>query len=162
VKKIALYPGSFDPITNGHVDVVYRALKVFDKIVIAVAEDSPKKSLFSVEERVSMLKEVFKSEKKVTICSFKGLLSDFVRESGITTVIRGLRMVTDFDYEFSLALMNRKQNPDMETVFFMTNESLQFVSSTMIRQIAMLGGSVKNYVPSVVEKYLIKKFVKKR
>ena len=162
MKKIALYPGSFDPVTNGHVDVVYRALKVFDKIVIAVAEDSPKKSLFSVEERVSMLKEVFKSEKKVTICSFKGLLSDFVRESGITTVIRGLRMVTDFDYEFSLALMNRKQNPDMETVFFMTNESLQFVSSTMIRQIAMLGGSVKNYVPSVVEKYLIKKFVKKR
>lgn len=162
MKKIALYPGSFDPITNGHVDVVYRALKVFDKIVIAVAEDSPKKSLFSVEERVSMLKEVFKSEKKVTICSFKGLLSDFVRESGITTVIRGLRMVTDFDYEFSLALMNRKQNPDMETVFFMTNESLQFVSSTMIRQIAMLGGSIKNYVPSVVEKYLIKKFVKKR
>jgi pantetheine-phosphate adenylyltransferase len=158
MKKAVLYPGSFDPVTNGHVDVVRRALKIFDEVHIAVARDSSKKSLFTVEERVAMLKAVFKGSRRVKISSFSGLLSTYVRVTGLKTVIRGLRMVTDFDYEFSLALMNRKQHPNLETVFLMTNESLQFVSSTMIRQIAALGGPVGTFVPAVVEKALKQKF----
>lgn len=156
--RTVLYPGSFDPITNGHVDVVRRALKIFDEVRVAVAKDSPKTPLFTVEERVELLRRVFAGERRVKVEAFSGLLSEYVRACGVTTVIRGLRMVTDFDYEFSLALMNRKQHPEMETVFLMTNEALQFVSSTMVRQIAALGGSVAAFVPPAVERALKRKF----
>ena len=161
-KRMAIYPGSFDPITNGHVDVVHRASKIFDHIVLAIVHNPSKKSLFTVEERERMIREVFKSDRKVSVESFSGLLSEFVEKKRIYTVIRGLRVVTDFDYELSLALMNQKLNPKLETLFFMTNEKFLFISSSLIKEVAQFGGDAAGYVPALVGRKLAEKFGAKR
>lgn len=157
-ERQAIYPGSFDPITNGHVDVICRASKIFDHITLAIVHNPNKKSLFTVDEREKMIREVYRSDPKVSVESFSGLLSEFVDRKKIYTIIRGLRVVTDFDYELSLALMNQKLNPKVETLFFMTNEKLLFISSTLIKEVAQFGGKVAEYVPALVGKKLAEKF----
>ena len=133
--KAAIYPGSFDPITNGHVDIIRRASRVFDRIYIGVAQNPHKKYLFTGAERKEMIRKIFKGNKKVTVESFDTLLSDYVTKKNVYVVIRGLRVNTDFDYELSLALMNKNLNKDLETVFFMTDEKLLFISSSMIKEV---------------------------
>jgi pantetheine-phosphate adenylyltransferase len=155
--KAAIYPGSFDPITNGHADIIRRASRIFDKIYVAVAQNPSKKYLFTADERQRMIRTIFKDNKKVTVESFNGLLIDYVCQRKVNTVIRGLRVVTDFDYELSLALMNKNLNKELETVFFMTDEKLLFISSSMIKEVAKFGGKVGDYVPPLVEKELKKK-----
>lgn len=155
--KAAIYPGSFDPITNGHADIIRRASRIFDRIYVAVAQNPSKKYLFTATERQQMIRTIFKDNKKVAVESFDGLLIDYVAQRKVNTVIRGLRVVTDFDYELSLALMNKNLNRDLETVFFMTDEKLLFISSSMIKEVAKFGGNVRDYVPQLVEKELKKK-----
>jgi pantetheine-phosphate adenylyltransferase len=156
----AIYPGSFDPVTNGHVDIVERALKIFDKVLVAVLENPKKDPLFPTQERVAMIKKVFQGRKEVEVKSFHGLLVEFARASGSGTVIRGLRAVSDFEYEFQMALMNRKLAPRMETLFMMPNLEYSFLSSNMVKEVFMLGGSVRGLVPGLVERKLEERFRK--
>jgi pantetheine-phosphate adenylyltransferase len=155
--KAAIYPGSFDPITNGHADIIRRASRIFDRIYIGVAQNPMKKYLFTGAERQEMIRHVFKGNKKIVVESFDGLLSDYVARKKVFIVIRGLRVVTDFDYELSLALMNKNLNRELETVFFMTDEKLLFISSSLIKEVAKFGGNIRDYVPAHVEKALNKK-----
>jgi len=155
--KIAIYPGSFDPITNGHLDILERALKLFDKVIITIARNTAKNPLFSEEERFALLQAVTKRYKNVEVDSFEGLLVDYVQQRKATAVVRGLRAMTDFEYELQLALMNRKLDEKMETVFLMPNEKYTYLSSNMVREIARLGGDVSKFVPSVVLKALRQK-----
>ncbi len=155
--KIAIYPGSFDPITNGHLDILERALKLFDKVIITIASNTAKNPLFSEEERFALLQAVTKRYKNVEVDSFEGLLVDYVQQRKATAVVRGLRAMTDFEYELQLALMNRKLDEKMETVFLMPNEKYTYLSSNMVREIARLGGDVSKFVPSVVLKALRQK-----
>ena len=157
-KKIAVYPGTFDPITLGHVSVVKRGLLVFDKIIVAVAKETQKNTFFSLEERYSMLKEIFQDEDRVEVMKFEGLLVDFVRSVGARVILRGLRTVSDFEYEFQMAGMNRRLSPELETMFLTPAEQYEFISSSMIREIAKLKGDVSSFVPKCVEERLIKKF----
>jgi len=161
-ERQAIYPGSFDPITNGHVDVISRASKIFDHIILAIVHNPNKKSLFTVDEREKMIRDVFKNDPKISVESFSGLLSEFVDRKKVYTIIQGLRVVTDFDYELSLALMNQKLNPKVETLFFMTNEKLLFISSTLIKEVAQFGGKVSEYVPALVGEKLAEKFQPKK
>lgn len=158
MKKIAVYPGSFDPITNGHIDIAERASRVFDKLIVAVAKNPRKKPLFSIEERLQMIREALSHNKKITVESFDGLLVDFLKEKGVDVVIRGLRAVSDFDYEFQMDSLNRKLNPNIETFFMMTSESYFYISSQIVKEIASFGGSVKGLVPENVMKMLENKF----
>ena len=155
---IAVYPGTFDPLTRGHEDVVRRATQLFDRVIVAVAAGHHKKNaLFSLQERLDMVKEVARAYPKVEVESYSGLLRDFVVARGGKAVVRGLRAVTDFDYEFQLAGMNRTLMPDVETVFLTPSDKYQFVSSTFVREIAMLGGEVEKFVsPSVLVRLLDK------
>ncbi len=155
---IAVYPGTFDPLTRGHEDVVRRATQLFDRVIVAVAAGHHKKNaLFSLQERLDMVKEVARAYPKVEVESYSGLLRDFVVARGGKAVVRGLRAVTDFDYEFQLAGMNRTLMPDVETVFLTPSDKYQFVSSTFVREIAMLGGEVDKFVsPSVLVRLLAK------
>ena len=155
---IAVYPGTFDPLTRGHEDVVRRATQLFDRVIVAVAAGHHKKNaLFSLQERLDMVKEVARAYPKVEVESYSGLLRDFVVARGGKAVVRGLRAVTDFDYEFQLAGMNRTLMPDVETVFLTPSDKYQFVSSTFVREIAMLGGEVDKFVsPSVLVRLLDK------
>ena len=147
---IAVYPGTFDPMTLGHEDVVRRAAQLFDRIIVAVAAGHHKKSMFTLDERVDMAREVVKPYPHVTVESFDGLMRDFVVARGAKAMVRGLRAVTDFDYEFQLAGMNRSLMPDVETVFLTPSDKYQFISSTFVREIALLGGEVHKFVsPSV-------------
>lgn len=152
--KIAVYPGSFDPVTFGHLDVIERACKIFDKVYISVLSNANKKPHFSLEDRILMLKESLKGRKKVIVEDFKGLLVDYAKERGACAIIRGLRAISDFDFEFQMALTNARMNPDIETVFFMTGYKYSYLSSSLILQIASLGGSVGEFVPKSVEKRL--------
>ena len=156
----AVYPGSFDPITNGHVDIINRGLKIFDKILVAVLENPKKTPLFTTKERISMIKEVFSDQKNVEVKAFKGLLVEFAKKNEAKIVIRGLRAISDFEYEFQMALMNRKLNPEIETFFMMPNVSYTFLSSKLVKEIFMLGGCLKDLVPVHVEKKLREKFKK--
>ena len=151
---LAIYPGTFDPLTHGHEDVVRRATQLFDRVIIAVAAGHHKKgALFSLQERLDMVREVAKDYPKVTVDSYAGLLRDFVVANGGKAVVRGLRAVTDFDYEFQLAGMNRTLMPDVETVFLTPSDKYQFISSTFVREIAVLGGEVDKFVePSVLRR----------
>ncbi|MCD6408035.1 pantetheine-phosphate adenylyltransferase [bacterium] len=158
MNKIAVYPGSFDPITNGHIDVVKRSLKFLDKIIIAVSTFPRKNFLFTVEERMNFIKEIFKNEKRVEVDSFNGLLVDYMKKKGVNIIIRGLRAISDFEYEFQMALTNRKMNRDVDTVFLMPGEEFFYVSSTLVKEIAKLKGYISCFVPEIVEKALKEKF----
>jgi pantetheine-phosphate adenylyltransferase len=158
MKKIAVYPGSFDPITNGHIDIIERGLKVFDEIIVAVAINSDKRALFTVEERVEMVKIALKGRDKIKVDSFKGLLVDYMNRCNGNVIIKGLRAISDFEYEFQMAQMNRKLNEKIETFFMMTSETYSYLSSRIVKEIASLGGSVKNIVPDIVERRLKEKF----
>jgi pantetheine-phosphate adenylyltransferase len=146
----AVYPGTFDPLTRGHEDLVRRAARLFDTIVLAVAEAKAKRPFFTLEERIAIAREVLADVKNVEVVGFAGLLTDFVREQGSRVVLRGLRAVSDFEYEFQLAGMNRNLYPGMETVFLTPSEQHMFISATLVREIATLGGDVREFVhPSV-------------
>lgn len=154
---IAVYPGTFDPITLGHEDVVRRATQLFGRVIVAVAAGHHKKTLFSLEERMAMVREAVVAYPQVEVESFAGLLRDFVVERGAKAMVRGLRAVTDFDYEFQLAGMNRALMPDVETVFLTPGDKYQFISSTFVREIAQLGGEVDKFVsPPVLGRLLTK------
>lgn len=156
----AVYPGSFDPITNGHVDIIRRGLKIFDKILVAVLENPKKSPLFTTKERVEMIEEEFADEKNVEVKAFHGLLVEFAKKSDAKIVIRGLRAISDFEYEFQMALMNRKLNPEIETFFMMPSVDYTFLSSKLVKEIYMLGGGLLDLLPQHVEKKMRGKFKK--
>lgn len=156
--KKAIYPGSFDPITNGHIDIIQRGVDIFDKIIVAVLENPVKIPLFRAEERVKMIRRIFGRQKKVEVKSFHGLLVEFARRNKAQVVIRGLRAISDFEYEFQMALMNRKLAPDVETFFMMPSLNSTFLSSKMVKEIFALGGPVRDLVPPLVERELREKF----
>jgi len=156
--KIVIYPGSFDPITNGHLDLIQRGLKIFDEIVVAIAVNPVKQPLFTIEERLDLIREVLKDQPRVRIDHFTGLLVDFVRQQNTNVILRGLRAVSDFDYEFQLALMNRRLAPEIETVFLMTSLKWVFLSSSILKEAVSLGGLVEDIVPPVVFQRLREKF----
>ena len=147
--KIAIYPGSFDPITNGHIDIINRASKLYDKLIIAVASNSNKKSLLSKSQRVDILEESVSSN-KIKIDSFEGLLVDYANKQNVYTIIRGLRTLSDFEYEFRMAIMNRNLNPSIETIFLMTDEKYSHISSSSIKEIYLLDGDIGPFVPDAV------------
>jgi len=155
---VAIYPGSFDPITHGHVDIIRRGLTIFDKVVVAVAVNLRKTPLFSDAERVELLRETFAAEPRVEIDVFQGLLVEYARRRGVPTVLRGLRAVSDFEYEFQMASMNRRLSQDVDYLFMMTSEDQYYVSSTLIREVAANGGSVAGLVPPGVEARLYERF----
>ena len=148
--NIAIYPGTFDPVTNGHSDLIKRAAGLFDKVIVAIAASSAKEPAFSLEQRVELVKAVIGPEKNVDVCGFDSLLINFAKERGANVILRGVRAVSDFEYEFQLAGMNRKMNANIETVFLMPNEQHAFVSSTLVREIAALGGDVSAFVDPLV------------
>ena len=157
-EKIAVYPGSFDPITYGHIDIIKRALKIFDKVIVAVATNYQKKPLFSPEERVVMIKEALKDLPNVQVESFEGLLINYMRKTGAKVVLRGLRATSDFEYEYHMASMNRTLDCDIDTIFMVTGKDYFFISSRTVKEIASLGGSVEDLVPENVARSLREKF----
>ncbi len=159
---IALYAGSFDPITYGHIDLIRRAVKIFDKVVVAVAVNIGKAPLFSIEERVELAKRALEGMERVEVVWFEGLVVDFARKMGIKVLLRGLRMVSDFDYEFQMAITNRGFAQDIETLFLMPSEDYFYISSRIIKEIAALGGDVKRFVPDFVEEAMKAKLCKKK
>ena len=158
--RIAVYPGTFDPITLGHEDIVRRAANLFDEVIVAVACSTNKHTLFSLEERVSLAQGVFKKAENVKVVGFSGLLMQFVQEQGAQMVIRGLRAASDFEYEFQLAGMNRKLFPKLETLFLTPAEQYMFVSSSLVREVATLGGDVHQFVSPTVEAAILQKLGK--
>lgn len=156
--KTAIYPGSFDPITNGHLDLIQRGLKIFDEIIVAIAVNPVKQPLFTIEERVDMIRRVLNHHPRVRIDHFTGLLVDYVRRQNTNVILRGLRAVSDFDYEFQLALMNRRLAPEIETVFLMTSLKWVFLSSSILKEAVSLGGVVEDIVPPLVFQLLREKF----
>jgi len=158
MKKLAIYPGSFDPVTNGHLDVIGRAAKIFDELIVGVAKQSPKNTTFTIDERVKLLCDSCADFKNVKIESFDNLLVDWTAQKNAEVIVRGLRALSDFEYEFQMALTNRKLNKKIETVFLMTREDCSCISSSMIKEIAKLGGNVNNFVPENVAEALKKKF----
>ncbi|MCX7073685.1 MAG: pantetheine-phosphate adenylyltransferase [Methylococcales bacterium] len=159
-KITAIYPGTFDPITNGHLDLVARAAQLFDEVIIAVAENKTKSPLFSLDERVALAKIVTAEFKNVYVIGFDNLLVECAKQQGARVILRGLRAVSDFEYEFQMAGMNRRLAPELETVFLTPAEQYEFISSSMIREIARLNGNVSCFVPECVHQQLIEKFVK--
>jgi pantetheine-phosphate adenylyltransferase len=154
----AIYPGSFDPVTNGHLDVIERARKLFDEVVVAVAHHDEKQPLFSLEQRLDLLQETAGQIENVRVAKFSGLLVEFARAENAGAVIRGLRAVSDFEFEFQMALMNRNLNAAVETIFLMPKEEYTYLSSRIVKEIARLGGNVSNFVPGCVAKALNGKF----
>lgn len=152
--KRAIYAGSFDPVTNGHLDVLARAAKVFDEVVIAIAANPEKKNLFTPEERVAFLKDAASGMKNVRVTHFQGLLVDFAKAEQACAIIRGLRALSDFDFEFQMALMNRRLEPALETLFLMPKEEYSYVSSRLVKEVARLGGDVSSFVPGCVARAL--------
>ena len=156
--KKAVYPGSFDPITNGHVDIIRRGLEIFDEILVAVLENPKKESLFSTKERVAMIQDIFADEEKVEVKSFHGLLVDFANAHDSKMIVRGLRAISDFEYEFQMALMNRKLDPEIETLFMMPSLNYSFLSSRLVKEVSMLGGCLEGLIPEEVEDKLRDKY----
>ena len=159
-RRRAVYPGSFDPITNGHIDIIKRGLELFEEIIVAVANNIEKKALFSVEERIDLIKQSFTGSQNVRVDSFEGLLVDYVKKVNARFVIRGLRAMSDFEYEFLMASMNRNLNQGMDTLFMMTSKDYFFVSSRTIKEVASFKGSVQGLVPDIVSEKLKEKFSK--
>lgn len=155
--RIAIYPGTFDPITNGHLDILERALKLFDRVIITVARNTSKKPMFSAEERLELIKAAVKNFDHVEIEYFDGLLVEYAHKKNASAVVRGLRAISDFEYEFQMALMNRKLDDSLETVFLMPNEKYTYLNSSIIREIARFGRDVSDLVPPVVQDALLKK-----
>lgn len=159
--RTAVYPGTFDPVTNGHMDIIERALKLFDRIYVVVGENPQKAATFTAEERMLMLKNALKKHNsRVVVEHFEGLLLNYVKKKKSNVVIRGLRAISDFEFEFSRALLNRELSKDIETIFIMTKDDYAFLSSSIIKEIAMFNGPVKGFVPEIVEKKLKEKFKK--
>jgi pantetheine-phosphate adenylyltransferase len=148
--SLAVYPGTFDPITNGHVDILRRALKIFDNVVVALAENVRKAPLFTIDERRKLIGDALKQDGRLEIDAFQGLLADYCRRRGASVVIRGLRALADFEYEFQSAHMNRRLAPDVETLFLMTGEESFYVSSSLVKEVALMGGDVSGLVPAGV------------
>ena len=158
MSKKAIYPGSFDPITNGHLDIIHRAIMHFDEIIIAIFENKAKNKLFNFDERKTLIEEAVQNIDGVTVAQSKGLLVDFAEENNSFTIIRGLRAVSDFDYEFQLAVTNRKLNKKIDTIFLMTDVSNSYLSSSMVKEIAQFNGDVSQLTPNCVKEALVKKY----
>lgn len=156
--SLAVFPGSFDPITNGHIDIIARGLSVFDQVVIAILVNPEKSPLFSVEERVDIIRQAYRGEPRVRVDTFSGLLVDYAESIGASVIVRGLRAISDFEYEFQMALMNRRLNPRIETVFMMPAEGYSYLSSRLVKEVFQLGGEVSELVPPVVERRLRDKY----
>ena len=154
----AIYPGSFDPLTNGHIDIIERSTRLFDEVIVAILTNAAKSPLFTVEERLDLMKTILQPRfKNVRLDVFHGLLVDYARRSNAKVIVRGIRAVTDYEYEFQMALMNRRLTPEIETVFMMPAESYSYLSSRLVKEVAQLGGSVKGLVPDLVEQRLLTK-----
>jgi pantetheine-phosphate adenylyltransferase len=158
VERVAVYAGSFDPLTNGHLDILARARRLADRVVVAILSNDAKTPLFTVEERIAMLREILGDDPSTPVQSFSGLLVDFARQAGATMIVRGLRAVSDYEYELQMALMNRRLAPSVETVFLMAKEEYSYVSSRLVKEVARLKGDVTGLVPEPVRRRLVKKF----
>jgi pantetheine-phosphate adenylyltransferase len=156
--SLAVYPGSFDPITNGHLDIIARGLSVFDEVIIAILVNPEKRALFTVEERVDIIRRAYAGNARVRVDTFSGLLVDYAVKAGASVIVRGLRAISDFEFEFQMALMNRRLNPRIETVFMMPAEGYSYLSSRLVKEVFQLGGPVKDLVPPVVERRLREKY----
>ena len=156
--RLAIYPGTFDPLTRGHMSLINRGLKIFETVIVAVAKSTPKKTCFALEERVDMARQSFPDEPRVIVESFDGLLIDYVLKRGAGAILRGLRAVSDFEYEFQMALMNRRLSRDVQTVFLMTDYKWMYLSSTIVKEVALHGGNVKGLVPDPVLAKLTAKY----
>jgi pantetheine-phosphate adenylyltransferase len=156
--RLAVYPGTFDPLTRGHMSLIVRGLKVFEKVVLAIAQSTPKKTCFTLEERVAMARESFADEPNIIVEPFDGLLIDYVAKRGAGSILRGLRAVSDFEYEFQMALMNRRLSRHVQTVFLMTDYRWMYLSSTIVKEVALHGGNVKGLVPEPVLAKLTEKY----
>jgi pantetheine-phosphate adenylyltransferase len=157
-ERVALYAGSFDPLTNGHLDILSRARRLADTVIVAILENDAKRPLFSIQERIEMIREIVGEDPAIPVRSFSGLLVDFARETGATLIVRGLRAVSDYEYEFQMALMNRRLGPEVETVFLMAKEEYSYVSSRLVKEVARLKGDVRGLVPESVRQRLVARF----
>ena len=160
--RTGIYPGTFDPITYGHIDVIKRATALFSRVIVLVARNTTKAPLFTTEERIAMISEIFRKNTRVTVDSFDRLLVDYARRKNASVIIRGLRAVSDFEFEFQMALTNRKMNQAIDTVFLMPDERYTYLNSTIVREIARVGGSVQSFVPASVRKRLMLKMQTKK
>jgi pantetheine-phosphate adenylyltransferase len=159
--RIALYPGTFDPVTNGHIDILNRSAELFDKIIVTVAINTAKTPLFSIDERLEFLQESLRDIPNIEVASFDGLVVDFAREKGAIAILRGLRAISDFEYEFQMALMNHKLDPEVRTIFMMPNEKYTYLNSSIIRSLSQFSADISEFVPECVQRALIKKFNEK-
>ncbi len=157
-KRRAVYPGSFDPVTNGHIDLIHRSAALFDEVVVAILRNTDKTPLFTIEERVAMLEQVARKMPNVSVTTFDGLLVAFAEHIGASVIVRGIRAVSDYEYELQMALMNRRLSSKVETVFMMPAETYSYLSSRLVKEISLLGGSVSGLVPPAVERRLIRKY----
>lgn len=160
MKKTVICPGSFDPVTLGHVDIISRAAAMFDKVIVAVLVNSSKKPSFTTEERITFLKKVFKDCNNIEIRSFDGLLAEYAKKMGADAVVRGLRVMSDFEYEFQMSLTNKKLNPDLETIFLTSRAEYMFLSSSIVKQIATLNGDITNFVPECIHDEIKKRLAR--
>lgn len=155
MNKTVICPGSFDPVTLGHLDVITRSSKLFDRVIVGVLVNSSKSPIFSIEERIELLKEVTQDLNNVEIVSFNGLLAQYCEEHGVDAIVKGLRAVTDFEYEFQMALTNKKLNPNLETLFMTADANSMYLSSSMVREVASMGGDIRNFVPACIHDKIV-------